>query len=345
MFGSAPPLTQRTAGIGGETVTPKRFAMLLIGEEPQRFLCGGFVTVTRFPGLSRAETVFSTNEFFGPIPRLIEKVMGVLEAEASILTDKNQHFLSGAQNRKRYSLQALQELLVNALVHRDYQDPLPTQVYVFLDCIEFESPGGLVGLEMAAAMDGRTRWRNPALARYVVELGLAQERGTGIPKAIEETLAIAGTEPMFESDSWFKVTVPAYRPRARENTEPVVLAEAGVLMISIGHGTIDPALVRRSHPGFREIPGDRILSYHYAGVVIPDRWPDLIHEFRDWLRDCMESSQFQELHLFYRGPVAVGPLIGAMAVGRKPLAVYFFDEEAAVYRFAYRVDRRLLQEA
>jgi len=344
MFGSAPPLTKRIAGPSGDVVAPNRFTMLLIGKEPQRFLPGAFVAVTRFRGLTRADAVFSSNEFFGPIPRLVQKVMGVLESEASVITDKTQDFLSGAQNRRRYSQQALQEILVNALAHRDYQDRLSTKVFVFQDRIEFESPGGLMDLEIAAVRQGRTRWRNPSLARYLVELGLAQERGTGIPKAIEQTIAVAGTEPIFEADTWFMVTVPAYQPPSRKPMAEAVGPEAGALLISIGHGTIDAGLVRRSHVAFREMADERILSYHYPGLVVAERWPELIREFRNWLRDCMEAPQFQELHLFYRGPVAVGPLIGAMAVGRKPLVVYFHDEESALYRFAYRVDRRLLQE-
>src|SRR4029077_9353926 len=76
--------------------------------------------------------------------------------------------------------------------------------------IEFESPGGLVGREgLEAAKQGRTTWRNPSLARYLVELRLAQERGTGLPKAIELTKFVAGVEPIFDVDrSLFKVTCP-----------------------------------------------------------------------------------------------------------------------------------------
>lgn len=344
IFGSAPALTSSITSPRGDTIAPNRFAILLIGKEPHRFLPGAFVALTRFPGLTRADAVFSSNELFGPIPLLIKQVMGVLELEASVLTDKTQDFLNGAQNRKRYSLQALRELLVNALVHRDYQDRLSTRVDVFQDRIEFESPGGWVKLEnIEAARQGRSRWRNPSLARYLVELGLAQERGTGIPKAIKETLAVAGAELVFEVDTWFKVTVPAYQPPLREPAEEVVNADAGVLLISIGYGTIDVGLVQRSHPAFLQISDERIRAYHYPGLVERERWPELIHEFRNWLRDCMETPRFQEFHLFYRGPVAVGPLIGALAAGRKPLIVYFYDEESTQYRFAYRVDRRLLQ--
>jgi ATP-dependent DNA helicase RecG len=242
-------------------------------------------------------------------------------------------------------MQAFQEILVNALAHRDYQTGLSTKISVFQDRVEFENPGGLVnGVSIDALKRGRTRWRNPSLARYLSELGLAQERGTGIPKAIEETIAVAGVEPIFEADDWFKVTVPAYRAPPRESTEESVSPEAGVLLISIGRGTIDTALLRRSHAAFREIADEKVRSYHYSGLVASEQWPELIREFRNWLRSCMEEAKFHEFHLFYRGPVAVGPLIGAMAVGRKPLIVYFYDEDSSLYRFAYRVDRRLLQE-
>jgi ATP-dependent DNA helicase RecG len=344
MFGSAPSLTARITSPMGDVVTPKRFAMLLIGKEPQRFLRGAFVAVTRFQGLTRADAVFSSNEFFGPIQLLVDRVMGVLEVEASMVTDKNQDFLSGAQNRWRYSRQALQEILVNALAHRDYRDHLSTKISIFPNRIEFESPGGLMDLELAAMRQGRTRWRNPSLARYLVELGLAQERGTGIPKAIEQTLAVAGAEPTFEADSWLKVTVPAYQLPARQSAEEAVSPEAGALIVSIGEGTIDVGAVRRTHLALNAMPDERVLVYQRKGRVTAAQWPELIRDLRNWLWDAMEDRRFQEYHLFYRGPVAAGPLIGSMAVGRKPLVVYYYDEEASLYWPAYRLDRRLRQE-
>ena len=64
--------------------------------------------------------------------------------------------------------------------------------------------------------------------------------------------------------------------------------------------------------------------------------------------NCFEDSGFTEFHLFCRGPVAAGPLTGALSVGRKPLNVCVHDvhnDESNRYLFAYRVNRRLLQEA
>ena len=88
MFGSAPPLTSRIAGPAGESVVPNRFAMLLIGKEPHHFMPGAYVGFARFPGTTRADSEFKWGEFFGPIPRLVQQVMGVLEPEASIIVDK-----------------------------------------------------------------------------------------------------------------------------------------------------------------------------------------------------------------------------------------------------------------
>ncbi len=215
MFGSARPLVSRIASPRGDIVTPNRFAILLIGDKPERFLPGAFVKVTRFQGLTRADAIFSSNEFFGPIPLLIREVMGMLTAEASMITDKTLPYRNGGQNRRRYSEEALKEILVNALAHRDYRDPLSTKIYVFPDRIEFESPGGLVRFKSIDEAKGHTHWRNPALAKYLLELEWAQEAGSGLVKAIEDTKALTGQELKFDVGAWFNVTVP---PRAKCRT-------------------------------------------------------------------------------------------------------------------------------
>jgi hypothetical protein len=294
--------------------------------------------------LNRADAVFSSNELTGPIPRLLEKVMGVLETEASVITDKTKDFLSGAQNRRRYSLQALHELLVNALVHRNYQDRLSTKIYIFQDRIEFESPGGLVDFEsIDAARQGRSRWRNPSLARYLVELGLAQERGTGIPKAIKETIAMAGVEPVFEADSWFKVTVPAYNPSPSKRSEEVISPQAGALLISIGFGVIEAGLVHRSSsvPGNGRRPNSHLPLSWSRGVGTMAGVDPRAEKHASGLYGGRSVSGVSSV-LPRTG--SARPLIGAMAVGRKPLIVYFYDEDSSLYRFGYRLDRRLLQE-
>ena len=345
IIGSALPLTSKIETPKGSVVAPNRFAMLLVGSEPHRFMPGAYVSLTRFHGLTRADELFFPGDICGPITYLVQKVMGVLETEAVFVTDKSQDVHSGMQNKPRYSKQALAEILVNSLAHRDYQSGLSTKIDVFPDRIEFENPGGgPVGISVDNLKRGTTRWRNPSLARYLFELGLAQERGTGIPRVVRETVALTGAEPAFRVDtSSFKVTVPAYRAPALKDPGEPVSPGAGVLAISIGYGTIDMNIIRRSHSAFRDLNEDGLRLYTYAGVISGDRWQVVLRDLRDWLRECMELAAFKEFHLFYRGPVAFGPLIGAIAIGRKPLVVYYFDEDEGVYRSVYRIDRKLIQ--
>lgn len=343
IISSALPLTNQIETPSGSNVVPNRFAVLLAGREPHHFLPGAFVSLTRFTGLTRSDALFYPGDIFGPIPLLVEKVMGALETEAVFVTDKSQTGHSGTQNRPRYSRQALQEILVNSLAHRDYQSELSTKVGIFQDRIEFENPGALpASISIEDLKHGTTRWRNPSLARYLFELGLAQERGTGIPRAIQETLSLTGIEPMFRVDTWFKVVVPAYQAPSQPKGEPV-RPGAGALVITIGYGTIDVNVIRRSHPAFEKLSEDHVRAYSYAGVVSGEKWDVVLGDLRDWLRKCLELPAFKEFHLFYRGPVAFGPLIGAIAAGRKPLVVYYFDEDEGIYRSVYRIDRRLLQ--
>ncbi|MBL8232926.1 MAG: hypothetical protein JNL98_30785 [Bryobacterales bacterium] len=154
-----------------------------------------------------------------------------------------------------------------------------------------------------------------------------------MPIAIAKTLYLGGREPVFEVDTRFKVTVPAYWPPALHQVNP----NAGALLVSIGYGTIDTRLLKRVFP---ELPDEKISAFHHNGVVTPGDWPDLVREVRDWLRGSIEASSAPELHLFYRGPVAAGPLIGAMAVGRKPLVAHSLDGETGAYHPAYRSSAR-----
>jgi ATP-dependent DNA helicase RecG len=342
--GSALPLISQMRTPTGTQPVPNRFAVLLVGREPHRFMPGAYVSITRFRGVTRADEIFFPGDIYGPIPYLVQKVMGMLETDATYVTDKSQRAQQGGQNRQRYSRQALHELLVNALAHRDYRSEHSTKIYIFSDRLEFESPGSVPdNVSLAELKTGLTRWRNPSLARYLFELGLAQERGTGIPKIVQETVAVAGQEPRFDLGSWFRVTIPAFQPALLKSNVDRIGLQAGVLVISIGYDTIDPDIIRRSHPDFERLEDDRLRSFEYGRMVAEEQWQVVYRELRDWLRDCLEMSQFKEFHVFYRGPLAFGPLIGALAVGRKPVVIYYFDEEDVVYRSAYRIDRRLRQ--
>lgn len=81
---------------------------------------------------------------------------------------------------------ALQQLLRNAVIHRNYETSnAPIQWYWFSDRIEIHNPGGLYGRTTPETFGktGANDYRNPTIAEALYRLGFVQRFGMGIPIA------------------------------------------------------------------------------------------------------------------------------------------------------------------
>ena len=82
---------------------------------------------------------------------------------------------------------ALQELLVNALVHRDYFTSASIRILVFRDRIDIISPGHLPdSLSVEDIRHGKSNRRNPTLSVHAFRLLPYRGLGSGIPRALGE---------------------------------------------------------------------------------------------------------------------------------------------------------------
>ena len=82
---------------------------------------------------------------------------------------------------------ALEELLVNALLHRDYFISAPVRLFIFSDRVEIISPGTLPNnLTVENVKIGNSNTRNPILASFATHLLPYRGIGTGIPRALRE---------------------------------------------------------------------------------------------------------------------------------------------------------------
>jgi ATP-dependent DNA helicase RecG len=85
-----------------------------------------------------------------------------------------------------YPLDALQQLVRNAVMHRDYQTSnAPVRITWFRDRIEIQNPGGPYGQVTREnfGQPGITDYRNPHLAEALKILGFVQRFGVGIQLA------------------------------------------------------------------------------------------------------------------------------------------------------------------
>ncbi len=199
-----------------QVVRPRYFALLLFGREPQRFVGGAVSSFSRYPGTDRAEPYSEQLRLDGTIVSQARQLIERLTSEAMGVTDKS---TGGAENAQKYPLRALQEAVINALVHRDYQSRDPVRVVAYADRVDIWSPGGLdhrVDRARFAQGDVHPVWRNRALAWVFIKLQLAQSEGQGIP-TIQRSLAHGGSAPArFElTDSSVTCVVPAHPRHAR----------------------------------------------------------------------------------------------------------------------------------
>ncbi len=79
----------------------------------------------------------------------------------------------------------LEELLVNALIHRDYFVSAPIRIFVFQDRVEIISPGHLPNnLTVENIKKGNSNIRNPILASFATKLLPYRGLGSGVIRAL-----------------------------------------------------------------------------------------------------------------------------------------------------------------
>ena len=87
--------------------------------------------------------------------------------------------------------EVFEELMVNALVHRDYFISAPIRVFIFSDRVEIISPGHLPNnLTIANIKAGNSNSRNPVLASFANQILPYRGYGSGILRALEKYPAI-----------------------------------------------------------------------------------------------------------------------------------------------------------
>jgi ATP-dependent DNA helicase RecG len=341
-------VVQDTAG----RAVPTRLAVLLGCREPARFLRGASAVLAVYPGTSKADRQSQRFDLSGPLPRLIRDVIERLQTYVGYDVDKSTSAIEGGQNRPRYARQAIVEAVVNAFVHRDYAAPDPVRIDVFADRIQIWNPGGLVpGQDSTRLAEGAVepRWRNLSLVSFMLGVGLAQELGQGLTTIIEQSLQVTGKRPELRShgDS-FTVVLHASRSllsmlRLADPNGVVPTGRNGIFLISIGGASIRTV----AEHSFADLglSADDVLVDFATAYIEPQspQWLEQAQRIRDEIARWVENPAYGTFHLFYRGPVVMAPLIGALVAPAKPLVMYHYENGR--YFPAFTLDRRFLHGA
>ena len=164
--------------------------VLLFAEQPEWIVPQFVVKAIRYPGNKiHVADYLDTEDFSGPLPKLFE---GALAFVMRNLHKVQAGRVVNAPGTPEIPEAVFEELLVNALVHRDYLVSAPIRLFVFDNRIEIISPGHLPNnLTVEKIRAGNSNIRNPILVSYVAK-GLLPYHGlgSGIKRALEKWPAI-----------------------------------------------------------------------------------------------------------------------------------------------------------
>lgn len=163
--------------VDGDLV-PTYSGILFFGNEPQKFLARSQLKVARFKGVTRIEFIDEAR-LKGTLPEMLDTAEKFIRRN----TRKAQKVVGfRGTTIYEYPYQALREAIVNALVHRDYELSGSTQVMIFDDRVEVQSPGVPPGGLDIKKLEGIHRPRNDILCERFRDIDEMEEYGTGITK-------------------------------------------------------------------------------------------------------------------------------------------------------------------
>ena len=187
------------------------YGLMCFGKNPQGYTPtrNFWVDLVAYAGTDRGADVLLSGEARG---RLDEQVQ---RAEGWLRTLGRQERYVGLTRTDIWSvpLKAFRECVVNAVAHRDYSIlGSKVLVEVFDDRVVVTSPGALPNHKRPESVlaGGSPRSRNEAMANYLLDVGLMEQRGSGYPRIVREMAAFNGTMPELQNEReerWFRVTL------------------------------------------------------------------------------------------------------------------------------------------
>lgn len=110
------------------------------------------------------------------------------------------------------------ELCANLLIHREFSNPYPAKLIIEKDCIRTENANRakMIGTIDINAYEPYPK--NPKIAKFFKEIGLADELGSGVKNMVKYTKIYSGGVPILKEDDIFRTIIPLVdSANSREN--------------------------------------------------------------------------------------------------------------------------------
>ncbi len=184
-------------------------ALMLFGIDPQRFCPNAVIKCSHYYGIEKIRPIPSYQVFegtlFQQIDAAIDFVMSKLDRSIGSRQDGPM-----ADVRMEIPKEVITEIIVNAVVHRDYDSSGSVQITILADRVEIVNPGRL---PEQLTVDDLSKEHlsipvNPFLARPFFLVGYIEQLGFGTKHVIDWCKKAQLPEPSFEElNQQFRVTI------------------------------------------------------------------------------------------------------------------------------------------
>ena len=243
-----------------EVQTPTNLGMILFGKHPEMFIPSAYLQYVRFSTADNGGDILTEHAYKGPLLRIIAELDGFVRV--GVASPRSVRVSALREEIIRvYPDWSIRELLLNAIIHRDYQiGNAPIKFYDYDGSrLELSNPGGLYGQATPDNFPYVNDYRNPLLAEAIKVMGYVNKFNRGIAKVKAELEKNGNPPPVFDVNkrTEFRVTL---RPAPDNGDKESVISPSGEINapngeINAPNGEIngEEKIIRaiESHPGIK----------------------------------------------------------------------------------------------
>ncbi len=176
---------------------PTNGAIILFGNNPELYIHGSYIQYVHFKGTDRAGDIINEHKFAGNLCRILPRIDTFIETS---IAQKRPIPVSVLREEtfSKYPYWATRELIMNAIMHRDYETNGPIMFYEYDDRIEVLNHGGLYGRVTPENFPNVSDYRNPFIAEAMKVLGYVNKFSRGVNRVQKELIENGNGEATFD---------------------------------------------------------------------------------------------------------------------------------------------------
>lgn len=163
---------------------PTNAAILLFGLDTKYFFTGAYIQYIKVNSTEKElDKVISEKMFLGNLYTVLKEIDNFIKYNIVITRPVRLDNSFKDKMVSNYPYMALRELILNAIMHKDYEANTPIYIYEFLDRIEIHNAGFLYGQVTKDNFPDTNDYRNPILAEAMKNMGYVNRFNFGIKDA------------------------------------------------------------------------------------------------------------------------------------------------------------------